>query len=202
MLYWLNALLLLFITAGAAQASAVDDGLYAPPPPAGAAWVRVLGGSTVQLGEHILSGPAYEMVMQGNYTLSHRSTAQMVQIEAGKHYSFSTYTAQPQLLTDPQLENRARALLVLYNFSDRLALDLITADGQLKVIENVSVQANGSRMVQPINVRLAVSANGEVLKELQEVQLQRSVSYSVVVSGAAANITAELIEENTTKEAN
>jgi len=200
MLRWLKLALVLLLASMPAMA-AEDDGLYAPPPPAGAAWVRVIGAEDIHLGEHVLSGVAYEMIMQGGFTISHHSTVQHVQIEAGKHYTIAAIGTQPVLLTDPPLENRARAMLVLYNFTDRPALDLITADGQLKVVEGVATQTSGSRMVQPIIVKLAVAVNGQTVKELNELQLQRGESYSIIATGTGDAITAELMQ-NTTEQPN
>ncbi len=197
MLHWLKFTLVLLLVGTPAMA-AEDEGLYAPPPPAGATWIRYIGEGSLSLKDVSLTEREYRQVMQGRYTVSQHSAVANIALEAGKYYTLSSLGGRSlNLLTDPTLENRARAMLVLYNFTDKPALDLITADGELKVIEGVTVQANGSRMVQPINVKLAVAINGQVITELNELQLQRGETYSIIAAGTGDAITAELMQNTT-----
>lgn len=186
MLRMLKAALAFLLAAFPAFAAGIDDGLYAPPPPPEAAFVRYLGDETVELGGVRLEGHRYALIKQGEYTLNRHS----LQIEAGKRYSLSASSA---LLSDPQLENRSRSLLVLYNFTDKPALDLVTADGKLTILSAVARNSNASRVVQPLQVELAVAVDGMQLGKLAPVALERGGSYSVIASGSGEALRLQLV---------
>ena len=190
MRYVLNICLLLLLAFPAFAAE--DEGLYDPPPPAGAAWVRNLTGAPLELGATSLSDEAYHMVMQGDYDLA----GQPVSIKAGARYSIAP---NGLVLTDPELENRARSLLVLYNLTNMPALDLMTADGKLTVVSGVAAGQVSSRMVQPVQVELAIGSDGNFLSNLDPITLQRGASYSIIASDNAGGLAVSLILNETAR---
>ena len=129
--------LLLLVSAASAQ----DEGLYAPAPPADAAFVRVLnagaGELTPTLGETAFGAldagtiSPYRVVLQGSAELSAGDVTSALEVEAGRFYTV-LLTDEATLLEDPALQNRAQALLLLYNVS-ATSVSLKTADGATDV---------------------------------------------------------------------
>ncbi len=193
MLRLLRTAFALVLLAVPANAAGIDDGLYAPPPPADAAFVRYLGDDAIALGGVKLEGQKYQLVKQGAYTLSRHNEVAGLQVDAGKRYTLSAYTGL-HLLQDPQLENRSRSMLVLYNFTDKPALDLVTADGKLSIINGVGANMNGSRVVQPLQVDLAIAANGSQIAKIEPIALERGGSYSLIATGSGDAIALQLLK--------
>lgn len=185
------ALLLALI---AMPAFAEDEGLYPAPPPAGAAWVRNLGEGSFSIGSQSMADKAYHMVMQGRYEVDN----ERLNIKAGLHYSvIRDGSGKPLLRVDPELENRARSLLVFYNLSEQPALELATADDKLTIISGVMQQEMASRMVQPMPVELAIRLNGRQAVKLQSVVLKRGAVYSIIATGTGDTVKGSLMENTT-----
>jgi alginate O-acetyltransferase complex protein AlgF len=180
-----------------AVAWAQDQGLYAPAPPADAAFVRVLhtvpetdtldsdiGGTTF---ETLSYGDVsvYRVVVQGEATVragefgSLSELGELLAFEAGHFYTV-VLGDEATLFQDPVLENRAQTLLVLYNLSSETA-GLKTADGETDVIAKVAPGEVGSVPVNPIAVAFGAFAGDTALTTFDEVQLERSAAYSTFV---------------------
>ena len=170
--------------------SAQEEGLYAPAPPADAAFVRVLnasegGETTTSLGDTDFEALAYgavspyRVVLQGATALSAGSVSETVELAAGRFYTVVLDDAAT-LVEDPALENRAQALLVLYNVSEK-PVNLKTADGATAVIPDVAPGEVGSIAVNPISVAFGAFADETVLAAFDEVQLERGAVYSTFV---------------------
>ena len=172
-----------------AQVSAQEEGLYAPAPPADAAFVRVLnaaeGDFTASLGDTDFGTLAYgavspyRVVPQGASELSAGSVAETLELAAGRFYTV-VLDDTATLVEDPTLENRAQALLVLYNVSTQ-PVDLKTADGATAVIPEVAPGEVGSIAVNPISVAFGAFAGSAALTTFDEVQLERGAVYSTFV---------------------
>jgi alginate O-acetyltransferase complex protein AlgF len=181
---------------GTSLAGAQDEGLYAPAPPADAAFVRVLhtvpetdaldsdvGGTTF---ETLLYGDVsvYRVVAQGEATVRAGEFGALGELgalpfEAGHFYTV-VLGEDATLFEDPVLENRAQTLLVLYNLSADPA-SLKTADGETDVITGVAPGELGSVPVNPISVAFGVFAGDTEVATFDEVQLERSAAYSSFV---------------------
>ncbi len=170
-------------------ASAQDEGLYAPAPPADAAFVRVLnagaGELTPTLGETAFEALAagtvspYRVVLQGSAELSAGDVTSALEVEAGRFYTV-LLTDKATLLEDPALQNRAQALLLLYNVSAE-PVSLKTADGATDVIPDVAPGEVGSIEVNAISVAFGAFAEDAALSTFDEVQLERGAAYSAFV---------------------
>lgn len=181
-------------------AAAQDEGLYAPAPPADAAFVRVLnagaGEVTLRLGDTDFEALAYgevspyRVVLQGTADLSAGDVKETVALAAGRFYTVVLTDVLTEettllggavtLLEDPTLENRARTLLLLYNVSAQ-PVNLKTADGETDVIPDVAPGEHGSVEVNPISVAFGAFAGGAALTIFDEVQLGRGAAYSTFV---------------------
>lgn len=185
----LNWLLVLLV--GVALVSAQDEGLYAPAPPADAAFVRVLhaaegaGGVAPSVGDtdfETLSYGAvspYRVVPQGTAELNAERVTEVLELEAGRFYTV-VVTDTATLLEDPTLQNRAQTLLALYNLSGE-PVSLKTVDGATDVIPDVAPGELGSIPVNPISVAFGAFSGDAALATFEETQLERGAVYSTFV---------------------
>ncbi len=169
---------------------AQEEGLYAPAPPDDAAFVRVLnasagGETTSSLGntdfESLAYGAVspYRVVTQGAAALSAGSVSETVEVAAGRFYTVVLGDAVT-LIEDPTLENRAQALLTLYNTSEK-PVNLKTADGATAVIPDVPSGEVGSIAVNPVSAAFGAFEGETVVTAFDEVQLGRGAVYSTFV---------------------
>lgn len=129
---------------------------------------------------------AYEVVSQGEQTLSAGELSVNVPLEAGRFYTVAIYDTV-LTLEDPALSNRAKTLLLLYNLSGEPA-NLQTADGSTAVIPDVASGRLGSIEVNPISVAFGAFSGDAALQAFDEVALERGAAYSTFVlpDGSAA----------------
>ena len=172
-----------------AWAAAQDEGLYAPAPPADAAFVRILNTTraeiTPTLGDASFGALAYgkvspyRVVLQGDADLNAGNVTDTLILQAGRFYTV-TVGESATLTQDPTLENRAQTLLLLYNASGE-PVNLKTADGSTDVIPDVAPGEVGSIPVNPISVAFGAFRGSAALTAFDEVQLERSAAYSTFV---------------------
>jgi alginate O-acetyltransferase complex protein AlgF len=186
-------LLCIFVVVVLAFVSAQEDGLYAPAPPADAAFVRVLHASpdvaplavtigTANFGEvSFAQASLYRVVTQGTASLSAGDISQDLEVVAGKFYTVALTPGGVLTLEDASSSNRAKALLSLYNLSDLPLVDLKTADGKTEVLMGVATGTQKSIEVNGITVDLAVLADGAELQSFPGVSLERGAAYSALV---------------------
>lgn len=184
--YLLTALLACSLLTSAQEQ---EEGLYAPAPPADAAFVRVLnaaeGETTASLGDTDFEALAYgavspyRVVLQGATELSAGSVSETVEVAAGRFYTVVLNDAAT-LVEDPTLENRAQALLVLYNVSEK-PVNLKTADGATAVIPDAPPGEVGSVAVNPVSASFGAFAGETLITTFDEVQLERGAVYSTFV---------------------
>ena len=193
-------LVVLLSTVGAQQ-----EGLYAPAPPADAAFVRVLNTSagevTPSLGatnfETLAYGAVspYRVVLQGSIDLSAGDVTETLELAAGRFYTVLLVDTAT-VLEDPTLENRARTLLLLYNASEN-PVNLKTADGATDVIPDVAALDVGSIEVNPISVAFGAFSGDTALSTFDALQLGRGAAYSTFV---LPDDTAVFVQNTTTTE--
>ncbi|WP_424949838.1 alginate O-acetyltransferase AlgF [Deinococcus sp.] len=181
------------------------QGLYAPAPPPDSAFVRVINTSTTplsaNLGNKTAAAPKagispYVVIPQG--TLAARSNGSSVNLSvvAGKFYS-AVWTGKTfKLITDSGADDRAKALLTVYNLSRAASLDLKTADGKLAVVSGVKPGESGSRAVNGITVDLAAFSGSKVVATFKAVALERGNAYAVVITDTGSSLT---LSSTTTK---
>jgi alginate O-acetyltransferase complex protein AlgF len=186
--------------------------LYAPAPPADAAFVRVIHalpeaeavsttvGDTTYGELSFAQVSPYRVVLQGARTLTAGNARQDLEVQAGKFYSLAITPSGVVVLEDGSSTNRAKALLLLYNLSDLPTVDLKTADGKTDVLLGVTPGTETSVEVNGITVDLAVSSEGNVLQEFPGVKLERGAAYSALVLGTAAAPTVIWVQSETTTE--
>lgn len=182
------------LTLLSASVAAAQEGLYAPAPPANSAFVRILNAPSATLGGKTVTAPAgaastYVVIPQGEFTAKVGAASSPLKVEAGKFYSVVSNGGKLSLLTDQASENRAKALLTVYNLSKSSSVDLKTADGKTTVVTGVKPGQSGSRAVNGITVDLAAFAGGKTLGTLKGVKLERGNAYALVVTDSGLTIT-------------
>lgn len=168
--------------------------LYAPAPPANSAFVRVIGAPAATLETQPVTAAkdavsAYVVIPQGSLTARVGTVSQKFTVVAGKFYSVVLLGGKLSLLTDQAADNKAKALLTMYNLSSATALDLKTADGKLSVVRGVKPGESGSRAVNGITVDLAAFNETKTINTLKGVKLERGNAYAIVVTDTGATLT-------------
>jgi len=191
---------------------AQDEGLYAPAPPADAAFVRVVHGVSTAAAVAVSVGDRefgelsfaevspYRVVIRGDRIINVAGSETAFGVEVGKFYTLAVLPEGVVILEDAANENRAKALLSLYNLSDVEMVDLKTADGATDVLLGVEPQAQANIEVNGITVALGVFSNAEAVITFDEVKLERGAAYSAMVLGSADTPTVIWVQSETTTE--
>lgn len=171
-----------------------DSGLYAPQPPVGSAFVRFAnftdGEEDAETGADAgrfgpltpMTVSAYRAVPKGRTALSIGQHKTAADLEAGKFYTvLAVKDAIPlRVLEDPPAENRAKALLILYNVDRGSDISLKAKGGTLDVVEDVPAAQNASREVNASKVGFTIhTSDGKLLTELEPVILERGNAYGI-----------------------
>lgn len=177
-----------------AGVAAAQEGLYDPAPPANSAFVRVLNAPTGTLGGKAVTATAgaasaYVVIPQGQFAAKLGAVSGPLSVEAGKFYSVAVVGGKLALLTDQAAENRAKALLTIYNLSSTALVDLKTADGKTAVVAGVKAGQSGSRAVNGITVDLAAFAGPKALGTLKGAKLERGNAYALVLTDTGLTLT-------------
>ena len=178
----------------ASLAVAQNTGLYDPAPPANSAFVRVLNAPTATLGDKTVTADkgaasAYVVIPQGDVTAKVGALSGKLNVEAGKFYSVVPLAGKLVLLTDQAADNKAKALLTIYNLSKNASVDLKTADGKTTVVTGVKPGESGNRVVNGITVELAAFSGTKTLGALKSMALQRGSAYAIVVTDSGVTMT-------------
>lgn len=187
-----------------------DVGLYAPAPPAGSAFVRVVnaGGAAVsgKVGKYatgsVATGKAspYWAVPGGAVSISLGQTTQSIQAASG---GFVTVVAglpgKTELvpMVDTVSANRAKASIVLYNLSSKPGVDLATADGTIALFTDVAPGTETMREVNALSVAFAVNGPDAPVTTFPSVTLERGFAYSVIVYETGGKLAATWSENAT-----
>ena len=171
-----------------------QTGLYDAAPPANSAFVRVLNAPTTVLGDKAVTADkgaasAYIVIPQGDVTAKVGSVSSKLKVEAGKFYSVVPGPTALTIITDQAADNKAKALLTIYNLSKSPAVDLKTADGKTAVVNGVKPGESGSRAVNGITVELAAFSGSKMLGSLKSTALQRGSAYAIVVTDSGVTMT-------------
>ena len=201
------ALLGAVVLLGAApMAGAAEGVLYDPAPPAGSAYLRLInvgdGPASLNLGGQpfVTAGAgtasAYVVTPQGSKALEVKGRSETVQLDAGKFYSL-VVPGKGAPIVDPLLSNRAKALVRLYNLTDRPELSLKTADGKVALVDAVAAGQAADRQVNGAKLSLGVYAGTEKLAVTPDVVIQRGAAYSVLAYGSGGKVKLAWVESAT-----
>lgn len=178
-------------------ASANDEGLYDPLPPAGAAFVRLLN-TGAESADFKAGGKTFSKVTEGSvspYYVVKSGNVGNTPVVAGTFYTLHA----DKTLTDPAITDPSKALLLLYNFSTTETLSLKTADGKIAIIDSVAKGANGSRAINPRKVPMALFAGDQKLADVSSEGMERGRAYSIFVWNDANGALKTLWSKSVTK---
>jgi len=199
----LSGAALLVLLAGSALAQ--DEGLYPEPSSPDAAFLRVLapGGAAVAVDDQtLLPGEVgftpYVEVAPGSVTVSVDGQETTVEPAPNTHYTFVVSGEDGgELLADGVTGSPAQADLVFYNLSDLDGIDVFVPSADALAVEGVAADAEASVALRaPLSLDLQIRNGEDVLAEVSGVELVRSGSTSVVLSGEAGAYEADA-EQNT-----
>lgn len=199
----LPAAALLALLAGPALAQ--DDGLYPEPSSPDASFLRIHApdGAAVAVGDQTLvpgevGFTPYVEVAPGPVTVSVEGQETTVEPAPNTHYTFVvTSESGGELLTDGVTGSPAQADLVFYNLTDLDAVDVFVPSADAMALEGVAADEEASVALRaPLTLDLQIRNGEDILAEVSGVELVRSASTSVVLSGDAGAYEARS-EQNT-----
>ncbi len=171
-----------------------DVGLYAPAPPAGSAFVRVVnvgsGAISGKVGQYttgsVATGNAtpYYAVPGGSVSVALGKSSQAVTAAAGAFVTVvSGMPGKSEVipLVDTLSSNRAKATILMYNLSSTPGVDLATTDGKVTVFTDVAPGTEVMREVNALSVAFAVNGPDAAITSFPTVSLERGLAYSVFV---------------------
>lgn len=176
------------------SAAFAQEGLYDPAPPANSAFVRVLNAPTATLGTKVViaqkgAASPYVVIPQGDFTAKLGTVSGKLKVDAGNFYSVVVNNGKLMLLTDQSADNRAKAVLTIYNLTKTSSVDLKTADGKTTVVSAIKSGESGSRAVNGITVDLSAFDGAKAVGTLKGVKLERGSSYALVLTDAGLTLT-------------
>lgn len=202
----LGVLLLCLSHVTAAQSTGL---LYDPEPPADSAYVRVLlasRGEAVNIevdGKSRISklgaGEAsdYMVLTAGKHVIAVSSVGKptahvsaTIDVVRGRAITVAfpalKADAAPVIFEDKANSNKLKALLAVYHLDPKSgALDVLTADGSVKVFSGVAYGASASLQVNPISIDLiATTAGDKVPKGRVSLAMAQGGTYSVILLSA------------------
>ncbi len=136
------------------------------------------------------------VVPQGTVAARVGAASSNLAVVAGKFYSAVWNGKAFKLLTDASADDRAKALITVYNLSSVPAIDLKTADGKLSVVSGVKPGESGNRAVNGITVDLAVFSGSKALATFKGAALERGNAYAIVLTRDGFSMT---LSSTTTK---
>ncbi len=189
---------LLLLTTARAQ-----ETLYAPAPPAGSAFVRVVtvdGGRAVTLDGRAFLGAAqartvsaYQIVPQGPHALRAGTSTLKLNVQGGAYHTLILRGGQLSALEAEQPAGLTKARLSLYNLSDAPAT-LATADGRTPLLTSVPAGSTKSLSVNAVSAALGVFDGARVIQTFPAEALRAGASYSAFVFGRGAARTAVWVQ--------
>lgn len=205
--------LVLAAVAGTSAVAGVDDGLYAPAPPANSAFVRIINAKTDgaavagQLAQRKISAVGvggaspYWALRAGTAKALLGSGAAALSLQPGKYYSVVVRgkTGAEKLATvlDPALTSKAKSLIILYNLTSKPTITLKTADGKAAVVTDVAPGKLGSRSVNAAKSGFVVASGSQTLATFPVQSIARGAAYSVVAVESNGKTKAEWLPSQT-----
>ncbi|MCB9759859.1 MAG: alginate O-acetyltransferase AlgF [Alphaproteobacteria bacterium] len=193
-----------------ATSALAADGLYAPAPPPGSAFVRVVNATDAPTKGVAVAGKPlgalepgacspYVVVPEGARSAALGGGLKAsVEVHGGAFYTIGVLPGPQQLvLEDATNPNLARARVTLYNLSGAPSVDLKLADGAQTVVAGVAPGETGHRVVNPVSADLAVFAGDAPVETFTGLHLERGAAYSVFVTGAPGALSASWVVDET-----
>lgn len=175
-----------------ATPAAAQEALYAPAPPAGSAFLRVVSvdaSGPITLDGRAFSGQqpartvsAYAVVKQGEHTLKLGASSLKLNVQGGTYVTLVAQGGRLRALPSEQPGGVTKARVTLYNLSAAPA-SLTTADGSTRLLESVAPGTQKSLSVNAVTAALGVTDGNRVIQAFPAEALKAGASYSAFVFG-------------------
>ncbi len=178
-----------------APLAAAPGSVYGPSAPGDSAFVRVINalptvsslrldlGATRFQDIAYASVSAYRPVVPDVYLVRVGGMELEVIAKTRTYYTVACTASGILLFEDATHTDPARAQIFLYNLTSLDPLDLKTADGKTAVIKAVRPQTSDLKVVNAVNVSLAVFSGAARIGAPTSLALKRGSSFSVFVVG-------------------
>jgi alginate O-acetyltransferase complex protein AlgF len=190
---------LVAVFANGAQAG--DDGLYGAPPPADAAFVRLLNAKTAgemqssEIGGQTLQAPAgsitpYVIASTTNAELENLLGQQPV---AGGYYTiaFADSIQGSKVFSDEPLNDPAKGSLFFYNLTDKAAVELYVPVAKTAAIKSTAANEGSSvELKAPVKLDFVARVGAEDLATIPDITIKRRAPVSVVLFGTGGTYAA------------
>ena len=181
-------IILLTIASAAAQAQDGNADLYDPVAPANSAFVRVLNLSERNIEvtlssknkpQAVTSGQfgGYRFVAPGKHRIAVGDKALESELKANTASTVIYRDGELLLIADQFVNEPRKALIAFYNLTEKPAA-LKTVDGQHVVVDMITRDQTGSRMVNELKIAFAAYAEADKLVSFDELFLKKGRSYS------------------------
>lgn len=194
-----GALLLCSALPTIAQAEGKLAQLYAPRPPAGSAFVRVLqpsaGGVQVQVGhnpaQQLAAGQlasSYNVVKGGEpfTVLIAGKSAGTLSVAADSYQSLVLHDGKLQVLDDSAASDDAlKAELRFYNLASACPAGQLQVQAGPTLFADVAPQTSQARAINPVSATLTAGCGAAQAKPLPLPQLQPGDHYALFLTGSA-----------------
>ncbi|MCP5162260.1 MAG: alginate O-acetyltransferase AlgF [Hahellaceae bacterium] len=177
------------------SSSAGEDALYGPVAPPGSAFIRVFNASAIESIDASaaelkmtdvasMAASDYSFLAPGDLNATVGGTPLTGKLAPNKHYTLVFLgEGLAQLVEDAYFENRKKALISFYNFTDAQPLTLKTADGKVAVVSNTASGQRGERMLNAVKLGMSVFAGTAKVGDIAPYVLERGKVSSLFALG-------------------
>ena len=171
-----------------------DDGLYAPPPPEGSAFVRFIHAQAELEGDFppevngkerdgvVFAGvKPYGAVEPGKVHVKLGPVTFDFEAEPEVYYTLILQNSTFRVVKDPPIQNMLKSQIIVYNMTSRDDISLKTADGKVTVVGPLAADEIKDRDINPVKVSLVVFSGDDRLADSVDWPLERKRSYAVAV---------------------
>lgn len=206
----LSLFALLLLSAGVATAN--DQELYDPAPPADSAFIRLINASndtdpvTSSIGSVTFTSVAspsitdYSVLKAGDYEMKIGENSFDIHVEAGKYYTLALLTKEGKpsvtALEDAMVTNPAKAVVYFYNLSNAPKASLFAPQHKADIVAEIESGQGGAREVNALTLDLAITAGGKEVKAFPGVELKRRTGVTFLLSGSGENLTGTMQANN------
>lgn len=185
-------LLLALLFSFQAHAQNADAGLYNIAPK-GAAYIRLINADlkltakTAVIKGQELAVPSfvditpYYQIKKGDSELAWAGQMKFFPIEERHYYSAVFAQGGVTIIDDENRDDRAKAHIRFYNFSDIDLANLKTLDGKINIVGPVKQGKSDTRDINAVKLGMAIFGNNKKLADIAEENFERGENYSVLL---------------------
>ena len=193
------------------MATASDQELYDPAPPADSAFVRLINITSEPVSatagaisfNDVPAGSisAYQILKAGEYPLNVGEASHDVTVESGHYYSLALSAEGVTPLKDALMENPAMATVYFYNLSAAPKASLRAPGFNTDIIADLEAGKHAHKEMNALELDIAVQAGDITVETFEKVALKRRTGYSFLVTGEQDTLQGVMVENSVTRQA-